>query len=282
MVVLAREIVARRGKQFVLSRVKSRSLSVCSPNSGSNNNDATPSKIKGEKCEQSAMSNLLAFVHGVADFEHDYTVQCDVLLARKQGREAAVRLSSQHEDGDDGAAYSMSFAKPNVCQSSSKTKHSNVQSAKHLAESLSRGYSPTMKDDTAFDTTLPRTLSDALKSSNHARVITKAVPPFEVVSVNPAWEDLCGYTKEVSVGKTLDMLQGAETSDISATLLVSHMVRSEGAGTILVNHKVDGTKFYHRLSVRPLTSDGNADRITHFLGVAMEVEKPTSAFGMNP
>lgn len=59
---------------------------------------------------------------------------------------------------------------------------------------------------------LPKTMSDALRPSRRAIVITENKTPFNVWNVNPAWEELCGYSFLESRGKTLgSLLQGKET-----------------------------------------------------------------------
>lgn len=263
------ESVTRRGQRYLLTRGKCGSLSV--------RRDVHSINMGGKGFRPpSATSNLLSYIHGVSDFSRDHSAQCDVLLAQKETKEAVVQLSSQ-EQGNHATAYSFSFAntKPNL------DNESDEQSAQRLAQSLTRSNGPSREGD-SYDSPLPHTLSAALEEpTRQARVITKAVPPFEIVSVNSAWEDLCGYTKEESVGKTLAILQGPETDKVVATSLISHMLQGESAGAVLVNYKLDGTKFYNRLRVCPLTANESDTAITHLLGVLMEVKKPGSKIEVN-
>ena len=141
----------------------------------------------------------------------------------------------------------------------------------------------------------PRTLEEALeKECTHATVVTGVNEPFEIVAVNAAWEQLCEYTQEECVGKTLGILQGPETNQAAITALLSQLLRGEEAGTVLVNYTKSGRKFYNRLEVGPLMGrqtvkrsiknknrdfdmiardvvEEEQDVITHFVGVLTEV-----------
>ena len=119
---------------------------------------------------------------------------------------------------------------------------------------------------------LPKRMSDALRPSRRAIVITENKAPFRIWNVNPAWEELCGYSFTESRGKTLgSLLQGKETDTIAATNLVAKLLQGEEeVGTTLVNYSKDGRRFQNRVRVGPIYDDHH--NVTHFVGVLQEVK----------
>lgn len=120
------------------------------------------------------------------------------------------------------------------------------------------------------DEPLPKTLSDALRPSSRAIVITETASPFRIFDVNGAWEGLCEYSFAESKGQSLrDLLAGPETDVISISALLNQLSRGEEATTLLTNYTKSGRKFQNRLQVGPLyDSEGG---ISHYVGVLQEV-----------
>ena len=117
---------------------------------------------------------------------------------------------------------------------------------------------------------LPKTMSDALLPSRRAIVITESKAPFRIWNVNPAWEELCGYSFLESRGKTLGMIQGRETDTVAATNLISKLLQGEEeVGTELINYTSDGRRFTNRIRVGPIFDDQH--KVTHFVGVLQEM-----------
>lgn len=136
------------------------------------------------------------------------------------------------------------------------------------------------QDQILHDGPLPNTLADALRLDDpRAIVVTEAQAPFRIVSVNPAWENLCGFTLNECHGQTLRCIQGPETNASAVTALMSQLLRGEEAGTVLTNYTKTGRKFQNRLRVKPLKDEFS--RITHFVGVLREVMDSRDSFG-NP
>ncbi len=120
------------------------------------------------------------------------------------------------------------------------------------------------------DAPLPRTREEASKQTDRAIVITEAVKPFRVVDVNQAWEGLCGFSLEESLGKSLGaLLKGPETDPLTVTSLVALLLRGEEAGAILTNYTKDKRRFRNRLRVGPLVENS---RVTHYVGVLQEIK----------
>lgn len=119
---------------------------------------------------------------------------------------------------------------------------------------------------------LPQSLSDALRPSRRAIVITETKAPFRIWNVNPAWEELCGYSFLESRGKSLgSLLKGEETDALAATNLISKLLQGEkDVGTTLVNYNKDGRRFTNRVRVGPIYDEDH--NVTHFVGVLQEVK----------
>jgi PAS domain S-box-containing protein len=117
---------------------------------------------------------------------------------------------------------------------------------------------------------LPRTLSDALRPTSRAVVITEANKPFRILDVNKAWEGLCEYTHVESCGKSLgSLIQGPETDHMALTALMAKLLQGETATTILTNYTKSGRKFQNRLTVGPLYDD-ETGKLSQFVGVLQE------------
>ena len=102
-----------------------------------------------------------------------------------------------------------------------------------------------------------------------AIVVTSAEPPFRILQVNKAWEDLCGFTQDQAVGQTFGSLgiQGPFTKH--ADVLDQHLHRKERVAMHLTNATADGKLFQNYLSVAPLV-DSSSKQVTHFIGVLQD------------
>jgi PAS domain S-box-containing protein len=179
-------------------------------------------------------------------------------------------------------AYSMAFADESDEEQAAVNWQFTVMSDPQLQEQLRKSRGQCLHERTertppaaavvhVDDAPLPTTLTDALRPSQRAIVITECQAPFRIWNVNPAWENLCGYSFLESQGKTLGcLLRGQDTDTIAATNLVSKLLQGENeAGTTLVNYDKDGRRFLNRVRVGPLYNQAN--KMTHFVGVLQEV-----------
>jgi PAS domain S-box-containing protein len=121
---------------------------------------------------------------------------------------------------------------------------------------------------------LPRTLDDALRPSSRAVVITERNMPFNVVNVNKAWEELCGYTFTECHGRSLgSLIKGPKTDPVVVTALINQLLKGEVAAAVITNYKKNGQPFRNRLRVGPLYSnnDRNKEEVSHFVGILEEI-----------
>jgi PAS domain S-box-containing protein len=175
---------------------------------------------------------------------------------------------SQDENKLDDMAYSLAFATQHGSRFPPLTKPADLRMQEQLRKSENQLRVNLVTEPDVEP--LPRTFEDAVRpTTRRAIVVTEAIPPFKVVDVNKAWEDLCGYTFVESKGKTLgDLLKGPETDTCAATALVFQLMNGEEAGTVLTNYTKSGRKFRNRLRVGPLVDESG--RTSHFVGVLQE------------
>jgi PAS domain S-box-containing protein len=168
--------------------------------------------------------------------------------------------------------YTLSFSARNKAESARfysqmpEIMRQQLQISENQLDSLSIHAYP---EDQSDDAPLPRSLDEALKQTNRAIVITETVKPFRVVQVSKAWEGLCGFSSEESIGKSLGaLLKGPETDPLTVTSLLAHLLRGEEAGAILTNYTKDKRRFRNRLRVGPMVENS---KVTHYVGVLQEV-----------
>lgn len=96
-----------------------------------------------------------------------------------------------------------------------------------------------------------------------------------IVYVNAAFEEVTGYAARVAIGRNCRFLQGAETDPKTVTTLGEKVSAKEPVSVDILNYRADGTAFWNRLMVEPLTDDEGT--VTHMLGVQMEIDAPSDA-----
>lgn len=82
-----------------------------------------------------------------------------------------------------------------------------------------------------------------------ALVITEPLSPFNILYVNNTWTDVCGFSSDEVIGKSLSFIQGPLT-DITILKNMMEFVKS-GSGVVgnLVNYQKNGKPFYNRLRI---------------------------------
>jgi PAS domain S-box-containing protein len=124
-------------------------------------------------------------------------------------------------------------------------------------------------------TPYPETFAAALRSSL-ACVVTKATAPHTIVAVNTAWTDLCGYSADEVVGKTLgDLIQGPATNQNLAAATVHRAMaeKSSWVDMYLVNYKKDGSSFTNHVSLKEVPLNEDEPTVRFLLGVLEPVER---------
>lgn len=109
----------------------------------------------------------------------------------------------------------------------------------------------------------------ALESTVNAVVITRASGDFEIEYVNPAFENLTGYSEDEAIGRNMRFLQGTDRDQPDLPALRRALNEGEDCTLVLRNYSKDGTLFWNELRVSPV-SDGDGG-ITHFVGVINDI-----------
>jgi len=248
---------------------------------------ASVSRSDSEELVENEWSGILSFSSPESDFTAVSAGRSDEELVETSQTEFInhVQNSQYHRNT---MAYSLSFASAendfysqnvqNLLNDRMKMQLENVSKTYSQGKSTKRTSSQNeiesntiLQNKFVHDAPLPTTYESAtsLFLDPRAIVVTEPTAPFRIVSVNAAWERLCGFKQSECYGKTLKCIQGPETSSDAITALMSQALKGEEAGTVLTNYTKSGQKFRNRLKVGPLKSDNEI--VTHFVGVLADI-----------
>ena len=130
---------------------------------------------------------------------------------------------------------------------------------------------------------LPRSMDDIgqakLDIDTRAIVLTETRNPFNIVTVNKAWEELCGHGRDECRGKSLgELLQGPETDMDTGRSLVSKLLAGEQVDSLLMtNYTKSGRKFLNRVSAGQIVNE--LGKTVYFVGVLSEVGDDGHVYG---
>jgi PAS domain S-box-containing protein len=102
-------------------------------------------------------------------------------------------------------------------------------------------------------------------------------PDTPIVYASPGFEQLTGYTSAEVIGKNCRFLQGPNTDLVQVSLVRDAIRAGKGCKVELLNYRKDGTTFWNELAISPVRDD--ADRLTHFVAVQMDVTARRSLEG---
>jgi len=110
----------------------------------------------------------------------------------------------------------------------------------------------------------------AIASSTNSIVISDArLPDRPIVSVNPAFERITGYTAQEAIGKNCRFLQQGESNQ-PGLKAVRHAIATETSCTVILrNYRKDGSLFWNELSISPIYDDQG--QLTHYLGIQNDI-----------
>ncbi|WP_018256624.1 PAS domain S-box protein [Halomicrobium katesii] len=94
-------------------------------------------------------------------------------------------------------------------------------------------------------------------------------PPGRIVYANDSFQSLTGYDEPALDGEDLTILAGAETEPDQLDRLDTAFHDSESRSLVALLYRRDGTPFWGRITVAPVTDDD--DEVTHFVGFLQDV-----------
>lgn len=102
-------------------------------------------------------------------------------------------------------------------------------------------------------------------SSNGIVIVDAKQPDFPVISVNPAFERVTGYSPQDIIGKNCRILQGKDRHQDGLKTIRHSLKNEESCTVVLRNYRKDGTLFWNRVTISPIHDDRGI--LTHYLGI---------------
>lgn len=107
-----------------------------------------------------------------------------------------------------------------------------------------------------------------LDGSQVATVVTDPQQPDNpIIYTNLTFEKLTGYSREEIIGENCRFLQGDETRQDAVRQIRDAIVNTEPVTAVLRNFRKDGTPFWNRLNIEPVTIEGRL----YFIGTQTDV-----------
>ena len=117
---------------------------------------------------------------------------------------------------------------------------------------------------------------EASAASPEARVITKGPPSLEIVHVNQAWSNLCGFSSDEALGQTCRILRGPASSFDSIRQIHKAVEERRSTTVRLINYTKARQPFHCELQMEPIV-DGDGS-VVHFLGRFQKLPSPPGSF----
>ncbi len=115
-----------------------------------------------------------------------------------------------------------------------------------------------------------RLLRRAVEATSNGVIIADArQPDCPIVYVNPAFQDITGYTSEEVLGRNCRFLQREDRDQIAIETIRQGIREQREVRVLLRNYRKDGTQFANEFHIAPVR-DGSGE-LTHFVGVQNDV-----------
>ena len=115
-----------------------------------------------------------------------------------------------------------------------------------------------------------RLLGRAVAASSNGIVITDPrVPDNPIVYVNPAFEEISGYTADEVLGRNCRFLQADDREQPALYELREALTEARECRVVLRNYRKDGTPFWNELYVSPVHDEEG--RLTNFVGFQNDI-----------
>ena len=123
---------------------------------------------------------------------------------------------------------------------------------------------------------IPMVLADILDSCvNGITLSDPDLPDNPIVYANAVFERMTGYSRDEMLGKNCRFLQCDDADQPELEVLRAALSKHEPVEVTLRNYRKDGTRFYNRLSIRPLLDPEG--KVIYYLGVQYDVTEQVEA-----
>jgi len=95
------------------------------------------------------------------------------------------------------------------------------------------------------------------------------LPDNPLIYLNSAYEEMTGYSEEFVLGRNCRLLQGPDTEEEPIREMSEAVAKAEPVSVELLNYREDGTPFWNRVTIAPLTNDDG--EVTHYVGFQEDV-----------
>jgi len=113
--------------------------------------------------------------------------------------------------------------------------------------------------------------SQALEESTVGITIADAnQDDLPIVYANEGFTRVTGYPREKVLGNNCRFLQGEETDDATVAEIREAVQSETPIRTEILNYRADGTPFWNRLTIAPVTGTTGED-VTHFIGIQEDI-----------
>lgn len=113
--------------------------------------------------------------------------------------------------------------------------------------------------------TLTSLAHDALEAAHSAVLIADAqAEDLPITYINPAFEELTGYSHQEVLGRNCRFLQGAETDPSAVRTVKQAIDEGRPVREVLKNYRKDGSLFFNELFINPIRD--SSGQTTHFVG----------------
>jgi PAS domain S-box-containing protein len=110
----------------------------------------------------------------------------------------------------------------------------------------------------------------ALIASGHAFAVSDAqLPDWPLIWVNPAFEQLTGFSSAEVEGHNCRLLQGELTDPAATARIRTALTAGESVTETLINYRKDGHPWWNEVIIRPVRD--STGLLTHFVGVQSDV-----------
>ena len=110
----------------------------------------------------------------------------------------------------------------------------------------------------------------AMEASSVGILIADAQDPdLPLIYVNPAFEQITGYSSPEVIGRNCRFLQGSDTAQPGLDVIRSALREGKEGHALLRNYRKDGLPFWNELVITPVR-DGD-EQLTHYIGIMKDI-----------